>query len=109
MRVTTTGSIVALSLGGLAPAQAQTLAIWITGDRLTNACRAFLTMARNKGRVNHQIAHDSDMCFGLVSGAVDALMIEEADSRRQETIYLPLGVDRKNVVEVVANYVDQRP
>jgi Rap1a immunity proteins len=98
------------------PIQAEhEVASYMTGEQLTQHCRAFLETRRTT-RSSPQIYYDAALCYGFVTGVHDAVSFEELFklsppelSPPLQPACLPFGVNANSLIEIVATFLDQNP
>lgn len=104
------GSLLALLCG---QASGQTVALYTSSENLTKSCRAYLQLARLGKQTNSpQMAFDAGFCQGIVYSAMDVNSMHSEEIRTSEALpafCVPDTVNGNDAVEVVANFIDNRP
>jgi hypothetical protein len=86
------------------PVSAADLA-FITGNDLTDTCRAFMRITRNGRRLTDLTdSYNAGICLGAVQGANDAMV-----SLGKTGYCLPVGTTGDALAEVVANFLEANP
>jgi hypothetical protein len=85
------------------------LAIYVTGETLTHACRGFLLRIQRK---DAQQAYDAALCYGFTVGVMDVISVEDlADSPELGTwrVCLPSGLNGNTAAEIVGKFAETHP
>jgi hypothetical protein len=86
------------------------IAVYNSGEALTNHCRSYMTLVRNQMRGTNQIGLDAGQCYGFVVGVLDTMTFEGVRSFPSLPRFcLPRELNANAATEVVANYADQNP
>lgn len=112
MKVSILLTVLSSALAGPAYAQADDLVrVYVTGEKLTANCRAYLATVRAGSRATAQQAFDAGNCWGFVAGVLEAADFEGMTSTASDApkFCLPNNVNTNILVEIVAQYGDQNP
>ena len=89
--------------------------IFMTGERLTEYCRAFMLTRRQGDKGTPQQVGDAALCLAYVEGIMDAVTSENLHIERSKSnespipICLPTQITGNTLTEVVARFLDQNP
>jgi hypothetical protein len=88
--------------------------VYMTGETLTQDCRAFLEFRRSGGNITTaQQAWNASQCYGFVVGILDHFGVMKALAAppldNLGSFCIADSVNAHDVTEVVARYLDQHP